>query len=86
MQDSSKNYCDRLSAINEIISDKLSKSTIDCSFSGTTSIALLLLFKENTLRIISCNCGDSRAIMGLLKAAHPDSNHTFLNNSENDTS
>lgn len=80
---SNEEFENRLNNLNMVMSNKLNRSSIDCSFSGTTSIFLLLLFQNQTLTIISSNCGDSRAIMGLLKAAHPDSHYTFFNKNEN---
>ncbi|KAL4492028.1 hypothetical protein ABPG72_008449 [Tetrahymena utriculariae] len=62
------NYEQRLINLTDSLNTKLSNSSIDCMFSGTTMISLLLLINKNNLKIFSCNCGDSRAIMGLLKS------------------
>ncbi|KAL4439608.1 hypothetical protein ABPG74_004010 [Tetrahymena malaccensis] len=61
-------YAQRLINLTDSLNTKLSNSSIDCMFSGTTMISLLLLINQNNLKIFSCNCGDSRAIMGLLKS------------------
>ncbi|EAS03218.2 protein phosphatase 2c (macronuclear) [Tetrahymena thermophila SB210] len=62
------NYAQKLINLTDSLNTKLANSSIDCMFSGTTMISLLLLMNQNSLKIFSCNCGDSRAIMGLLKS------------------
>lgn len=62
-------YNQKLMNVTTSLNSKLANSSIDCMFSGTTLVSLLLLMNNDTLRIFSCNCGDSRAIMGLLKSS-----------------